>query len=90
MLRLLRTTSFRFTLIYVLVFTSAVGVLGLFLYNETFGAAAKQTDAVIDQEIEVLAGLFANEGAGALRRVIRERAAWRGDENIESVVAPRG
>ncbi|MEQ8178177.1 MAG: HAMP domain-containing sensor histidine kinase [Amphiplicatus sp.] len=90
MLRLLRTTSFRFTLIYVLVFTSAVGVLGLFLYNETFGAAAKQTDAVIDQEIEVLAGLFANEGAGALRRVIRERAAWRDDGLYILIAAPSG
>lgn len=90
MLRLLRTTSFRFTLVYVLVFTCAVAVLGAFLYSETFGAAARQTDAVIDQEIEVLAGLFANEGAGALRRVIRERAAWRDDGLYMLIAAPTG
>ena len=42
MLRLLRTTSFRFTLVYVVLFTSAVGLLGAVLYGATFGAAARR------------------------------------------------
>ncbi|MBB5519356.1 sensor histidine kinase [Amphiplicatus metriothermophilus] len=90
MLRLLRTTTFRFTIVYVIVFTAAVAALGAYLYNETFGVAAKQTDSVIDQEIEVLAELFAAEGAGALRRVIRERAAWRDDGLYMLIAAPSG
>jgi signal transduction histidine kinase len=90
MLRLLRTASFRFTLIYVLVFTSAVAVLGAFIYRATFGEAAIQTDAVVDQEIEVLANVFAVEGPGTLRRVVRERAAWRDDGIYMLIGAPSG
>ena len=90
MLRLLRTASFRFTLIYVLVFASAVAVLGAFIYGATFGVAARQTDAVVDQEIEVLASVFANEGPGTLRRVVRERAAWRDDGIYMLIGAPSG
>lgn len=90
MLRLLRTASFRFTLIYVFVFASAVAVLGAFIYRATFGEADRQTDSVIDQEIEVLAGVFAGEGPGTLRRVVRERAAWRDDGIYMLIGAPSG
>lgn len=90
MLRLLRTASFRFTLIYVFVFAGAVGVLGAFIYQETFGATARQTDALIDSEIEVLAGVFAAEGPGTLRRVVRERAAWRDSGVYMLIGAPSG
>lgn len=90
MLRLLRTASFRFTLIYVFVFAGAVGVLGAFIYQETFGASARQTDAVIDGEIEVLAEVFAAEGPGTLRRVVRERAAWRDNGIYMLIGAPSG
>jgi hypothetical protein len=90
MLRLLRTASFRFTLIYVLVFATAVGFLGAFIYQETFGASARQTDDVIDGEIEVLAEVFAAEGPGTLRRVVRERAAWRDNGIYMLIGAPSG
>ncbi|HRX40188.1 MAG TPA: HAMP domain-containing sensor histidine kinase, partial [Parvularculaceae bacterium] len=90
MLRLLRTASFRFTLIYLLVFATAVGVLGVFIYQETFGASARQTDQVIDGEIEVLAQVFAAEGPGTLRRVVRERAAWRDNGIYMLIGAPSG
>lgn len=90
MLRLLRTTTFRFTLIYVAVFAVAVAILGAFFYRYTFGVAAEQTDAIIDQEIEVLAGVFSTEGAGVLRRVVRERAAWRDDGLYMLIGAPSG
>ena len=90
MLRLLRTASFRFMVVSVLVFTAAVGVLGAFIYYETFGASARQTDIVIDGEIEVLAEVFAAEGPGTLRRVVRERAAWRDDGIYMLIGAPSG
>ncbi|MGE0408383.1 MAG: ATP-binding protein [Amphiplicatus sp.] len=88
--RLLRTRSFRFASAYVVVFAIAVGVLGLYIYNATFGVAAAQTDETIDQEIEVLATVFANEGAGTLRRVVRERAAWRDGGVYMLIGAPSG
>ncbi len=90
MLRLLRTTTFRFTLIYVAVFAVAVAILGAFFYRYTFGIAAEQTDAILDQEIEVLADVFSTEGAGVLRRVVRERAAWRDDGLYMLIGAPSG
>ncbi|MFQ5562970.1 MAG: sensor histidine kinase [Parvularculaceae bacterium] len=90
MLRLLRTTSFRFTLIYVLLFSGAVAMLGAYVYQATFGAAAKQTDEIIDGEIAVLTELFAASGPGMLRQVIRQRTAWRDDGIYMLIGAPSG
>ena len=90
MLRILRTTSFRFTLIYVLLFSTAVAALGAYLYTATFGEAAKQTDAVIDGEIVVLADLFSSSGPGMLTRVIRQRTAWSDDSIYMLIGAPSG
>ncbi len=88
--RILRTTSFSFTIIYVFVFAIAVALLGLLFYQDTFGAMSKQTDAIVDQEIQVLSEVFSTEGAGVLRRVVRERAAWRDDGLYMLIGAPSG
>ncbi len=90
MLRILRTTSFRFTLIYVVLFAGAVALLGAYLYSATFGEAAKQTDNVIDSEIGVLADLFSSSGSGMLTRVIRQRTAWSDDAIYMLIGAPSG
>jgi len=90
MLRLLRTTTFSFTIIYVFVFAIAVALLGFLFYQNTFGVMSKQTDAIIDQEMVVLSEVFSTEGAGVLRRVIRERAAWRDDGLYMLIGAPSG
>lgn len=90
MLRLLRTTTFRFTIIYVLLFASAVTALGAFVYQATFGEAARQTDETIDSEFVVLRDLFAASGPGMLTRVIRQRTAWRDDSIYMMIAAPSG
>lgn len=90
MLRILRTTSFRFTIIYVVLFAGAVALLGAYLYSATFGEAAKQTDNVIDSEISVLADLFSTSGSGMLTRVIRQRTAWSDDAIYMLIGAPSG
>ncbi|WP_411816179.1 ATP-binding protein [Hyphococcus sp. DH-69] len=90
MLRLLRTTSFRFTIIYVVLFAGAMAALGAYLYSATFGEAAKQTDTVIDSEIGVLADLFSTSGSGMLTRVIRQRVAWSDDAIYMLIGAPSG
>ncbi len=90
MLRLLRTTSFRFTVIYVVLFAGAVALLGIYLYTATFGDAAKETDRVIDSEISVLAELFSTNGSGMLTRVIRQRTAWSDDAIYMLIGAPSG
>lgn len=90
MLRILRTTTFRFTIVYVIVFAIAVALLGAFFYQATFGVMSKQTDQILDQEIQVLSEVFSAEGAGVLRRVVRERAAWRDDGLYMLIGAPSG
>lgn len=90
MFRIFRTTSFRFTLFFVLLFTWAVGVLGAFVYRASFGAASEQTDTIIDAELGVLAQLFGNDGPGMLTRVIRQRTAWRDDSIYMLIGAPSG
>ncbi|MEK7264781.1 MAG: HAMP domain-containing sensor histidine kinase [Pseudomonadota bacterium] len=90
MLRLLRTTTFRFTIVYVVVFAIAVALLGYLFYQSTFGVVSKQTDLILDQEIQVLSEVFSTEGAGVLRRVVRERAAWRDDGLYMLIGAPSG
>lgn len=89
-LRLFRTTSFRFTLLFVLLFTWAVGMLGAFVYRASFGAASEQTDIIIDAELSVLANLFGDDGPGMLTRVIRQRTAWRDDSIYMLIGAPSG
>lgn len=90
MLRLLRTTTFSFTIVYVFVFAIAVALLGLLFYQNTFGVMSKQTDSIVDQELVVLSEVFSSEGAGVLRRVIQERAAWRDDGLYMLIGAPSG
>lgn len=90
MLRLFRTTSFRFTLFFVLLFTFAVGVLGAVVYRASFGAASEQTDNLIESELDVLTTLFSDNGPGMLTRVIRQRTAWRDDSIYMLIGAPSG
>ena len=90
MLRLLRTTSFRFTIVYVFIFTIAVSVLGVAVYRATFGAAAEFTDNVIDTEVTALSELYATNGPGLLTRVVRQRTAWRDDSIYMLIGAPSG
>lgn len=90
MLRLLRTTTFRFTIVYVVVFAVAVALLGAFFYQATFGVTSKQTDDIINTEMVVLSEVFAKDGAGTLRRVVRDRAAWRDDGLYMLIGAPSG
>jgi signal transduction histidine kinase len=90
MFRILRTTTFRFTIIYVLVFAIAVALLGALFYQMTFGVMSLQTDETIDSEIEVLSEVFSQEGAGALRRVMRDRSAWRDDGLYILIGEPAG
>ncbi|MBL4619239.1 MAG: HAMP domain-containing histidine kinase [Marinicaulis sp.] len=90
MFRLLRTTSLRFTFIYVMLFAGAVGLLGAFVYRATFGEASRQTDVTIEGEVAVLAELFASSGPGQLTRAIRQRTSWRDDSIYMLIGAPSG
>ncbi|MEM9705083.1 MAG: HAMP domain-containing sensor histidine kinase [Pseudomonadota bacterium] len=89
-LRLLRTTSFQFTLIYVLVFVAAVTILGLYLYRATLGVVAVQMDRAIDKDMEVLAEIFTEKGEKTLLEELDDRAKWRDGSLYMLIRAPSG
>ncbi|MBI1391795.1 MAG: HAMP domain-containing protein [Alphaproteobacteria bacterium] len=88
--RLMRTTAIRFTFLYVVVFAISVTALGVFFYGSTFAVVDRQTDQIINQDLVVLGEVFQDEGPGTLRRLIRERAAWRDNGVYMMIGAPSG
>ncbi|MGI9509597.1 MAG: sensor histidine kinase, partial [Geminicoccaceae bacterium] len=74
-IRLLDTTAFRLTLIYLGLFAiSALALLG-YLYVATAGFMTRQTAETIQAEIAGLAEQYRTQGLPRLRRVIEQRSA---------------
>jgi signal transduction histidine kinase len=74
-LRLLRTSTFRFALVYVGLFaTSALLLLG-FIYVTTAGYASRQTDEVILAQSSGLAEQYRQRGLDGVASTIAQRAA---------------
>ncbi len=90
-MRLLRSSTFRFTLAYLAMFALSVGGLGVYLYNETFGVSARRTEQLIDKEIDTLARVYYdNGGADRLNRVIADRGAFLDGGLYLLIAAPAG
>jgi signal transduction histidine kinase len=89
--RLLRTTTFRLALIYLLFFSLSVIALLGFIYWSSAGFMARQTDATIDVEVRGLAEQYAQSGLGGLVRAIMRRVAEsRATRGLYLVVDPDG
>lgn len=88
--RLFNTTSFRVAMYNVILFGAAVSILGLIVYNATFRNADAETEKLIDQEITLLARLYATEGAGVLRTAIGQRTFWQDDSIYMLIGAQTG
>ena len=74
LIRVLRSSTFRYAIIYMLVFgVSVAGVLG-FVYWQTVRVIASQTDDTIQAEITGLAEQYRQFGLLGLVRIIRERS----------------
>ena len=74
-IRLLDTTAFRLTLIYLGLFgLSALALLG-YLYIATAGFMTRQTTETIQAEIAGLAEQYRTQGLPRLRQVIEQRSA---------------
>jgi hypothetical protein len=72
--RLLRTSAFRLALVYLALFgVSALGLLG-FIYWNTAGFIASQTDQTIEAEITGLAEQYRVTGLAGLTAVVIERS----------------
>lgn len=74
LIRVLRSSTFRYAIIYMLVFgVSVAGVMG-FVYWQTVRVIAAQTDDTIQAEITGLAEQYRQFGLVGLMRIIRERS----------------
>jgi signal transduction histidine kinase len=72
---LFRTSTFRLSIIYLVLFgLSVIAVLG-FVYWQTAGFIARQTDQAIEAEIDSLAETYQARGLGAMQRLVERRAA---------------
>lgn len=74
LIRVLRSSTFRYAIIYMLVFgVSVAGVMG-FVYWQTVRVIASQTDDTIQAEITGLAEQYRQSALLGLIRIIRERS----------------
>ena len=76
---LIHTSVFRLTLGYMALFGASVIALFVFIYWSTFGFLERQTDAVIDAEIDGLSEQYERRGMAGLADIIQERV-MRDDE----------
>jgi signal transduction histidine kinase len=80
---LFRTSVFQLTLVYMALFAASVIALFAFAYWSTVGYLERQTNAVIDAEIQGLYEQYERLGLAGLADVINERV--RGDDERRSV-----
>lgn len=73
--RILRSSTFRLALLYVLLLSGSVAILLGFIYWSTAGYMDRQTTATIQAEIRGLAEQYRRRGLGGLTALISERVA---------------
>lgn len=71
--RLLRSSAFQFTLLYILLFAISTFVLLAFIYWATVGFMAQQVDETIQAEIQGLAEQYRRNGLRGMVNVLNER-----------------
>ncbi len=72
--RLLRTTTFRMALVYLVLFGLSVAVLLGFVYWSTSNISTTQTDETIDAEITGFAERYRLTGLQGVAAIVRERS----------------
>lgn len=72
---LLRTGVFHLTLVYMALFGASVAALSAFFYWSTIGSLERQSDSVIEAELQGLAEQYQRRGVPGLVQIIQERAA---------------
>ncbi len=78
--RLLRTTSFRLTLLSLAVFAGAASAFLSYVYLATAGDVRNHADALVQHEVEGLERIYARGGVAALNQTIIERASMDRDQ----------
>ena len=88
--RLLRTSTFRLSLLYVVLFGASVLVLLAFIYWTTVRVIDRQTSDTIEAEVRGLAEQYRARGIGQLVNVIEERSGPYGDPDSVYLLADPG
>jgi signal transduction histidine kinase len=73
--RLLRTTPFRLTLLFLALFASAASAFLAYIYVATAGEATRRTDQEIRREMRSLTDVYDRAGVDAVNQSLIERAA---------------
>lgn len=73
--RLLRTTTFRLTLMFLAVFAASAAAFLAYAYIATAGEVTRRADAEITREMNSLEAIYRRGGAAALNEALIERAA---------------
>ncbi|WP_027857328.1 sensor histidine kinase [Marinobacterium jannaschii] len=71
--RLLRSTSFKFALLYMTLFAASVGILLAFLYWSTAGMMERQSRETVEMEVQALAERYQMTGTAGLLDLIQKR-----------------
>lgn len=79
LLKIFRTTAFRLSLIYAVLFAAAAGIAIGYLYWQTNILFARQLNSTIEAEIKGLAEQYSSGGLEALARVVAERSQAPGN-----------
>ena len=88
--RLLRTSTFRLSLLYVALFGASVLVLLAFIYWTTVRVIDSQTSDTIEAEVRGLAEQYRARGMGQLIAIIEERSGAFGDPDSVYLLADPG
>ncbi len=85
--RLFRTSVFQLTLVYVALFAVSAVALLAFIYWSTFGYIERQTNAVIEAEINGLREQYRPGNLAGLADIINERVRTNSDERSVYLLA---
>ena len=86
---LLRSSSFRLSLVYMLLFAGSVMLLLGFIYWATVGYMARQTDATIEAEITGLAEQYREGGLANLVNILQQRVERDPDSSSVYLLASK-
>ena len=87
--KLLSTSAFRFTLVYLLLFCASVSLLLGYVYWSTVGYMTSRTDAAVILEMEAFVDRYRRGGLASLIQSVRLRSRHPGD-NIYLLIGPGG
>ena len=73
--RVLRTTPFRMTLLFLALFAAAACAFLAYIYLATAGEVTRRADAQVKTEMRSLETVYARGGVAALNQAVIERSA---------------